>query len=193
MRRSVVECPSWRELMTAFSNLYPVFLQAQHKTGRHIAFARCVASDAFEQERQRTHYFRQLLEPVGSRCPFPRASNSLSFVSGEAQGLSGGTRRSVHASYLVEILRGITQATRTVPETRKTIYDFSEHLFQPLVESLSTFDDDENFTCAVLKLAAEVVEAHVLFLHVGQPKIIPKSQVVALGRTPTPRSSCAGR
>lgn len=59
---SVVESTAWMDLLTAFSRMFPVFQQMQHKMGRHIAYALCVASDAFKDASKRRQYLAHLLE-----------------------------------------------------------------------------------------------------------------------------------
>lgn len=91
---------------------------------------------------------------------------------GEVHRLSVENGREVHACFLLEVLRGITQATREVPDARKMLFCFFENLLQPLLTMLARFEDDETFTCSILKLGAELIDVHILFLKVQQACIL---------------------
>ena len=74
--------------------------------------------------------------------------------------------RATYGCFLLEVLRGIVQASQGAPESREILYGFFDQLLGPLLNTLAGFRSDALFTSSVLKLAAEIVNVYILYVKV---------------------------
>lgn len=79
-----------------------------------------------------------------------------------------------HVGVAIEIMRGIAKATREIPDSQQLLFSFFETAMDPLLKLLDMFTVDENAVCSILKLAAEVVEANIVFLEVSAAQTLLK-------------------
>ena len=88
------------------------------------------------------------------------------FSKGEVHRLSTQGGQATYGCFLLEVLRGIVQATQGAPESREILYGFFDQLLSPLLNMLAAFHSDALFTCSVLKLAGEIVNVYILYVKV---------------------------
>ncbi|GMH33313.1 hypothetical protein BSKO_01147 [Bryopsis sp. KO-2023] len=167
-------CPAWQQLFHAFASQQDSIKQLGDKFHRYIARSLCSVADSIQKSHDRDQYIAQLMSTLARETLAMANSNDL-----KAQASNSYAVRRVCC--ILEALRGVAAGTRQAPKCQGATFAVFLALLEPLVKIQNAFRHHPNVTYSLLRLAGELVEAHIVFLQVANARLLCQWVLELLG------------
>ncbi|DBA71387.1 TPA: hypothetical protein ACH3X2_011192 [Trebouxia sp. C0005] len=159
----LVQLQPWHNLAGAFAQQAPALTGLSAKVQRALACCLCQAATGLRDDAQRDQYINHLLQNI---------AGEVSSLASRADLTSMAERPDVmqHVTALLECLRGAAQGTS--PDAQQPLFSVCAGVMEPLLVLQKVYRQHEPIVCLLLKLAGDVVEAHVSYLPAGDAHIM---------------------
>ncbi|KAL0051778.1 hypothetical protein WJX82_002011 [Trebouxia sp. C0006] len=153
----------WHNLAGAFAQQAAALTGLSAKVQRALACCLCQAATGLADNAQRDQYINHLLQNI---------AGEVSSLASRADLASIAERPDVmqRATALLECLRGAAQGTS--PDAQQPLFSVCAGVMEPLLALQKAYRQHEPVVCLLLKLAGDVVEAHVSYLPAGDAHIM---------------------
>ena len=130
------------------------------KVQRGLARCLCLAATGISHDAHREQYINHLLHKVAGEVCTLASRPDLSSIAERPDVMQ-------HVVSLLECLRGAAQGTS--PEAQPALWEVCRGVLEGLLLLQRAYRQHEPIVCLLLKLAGEMVEAHVSYLSVSGP------------------------
>ncbi|DBA87589.1 TPA: hypothetical protein ACH3X1_004612 [Trebouxia sp. C0004] len=159
----LVQLQPWHNLAGAFAQQAAALTGLSAKVQRALACCLCQAATGLPDNAQRDQYINHLLQNI---------AGEVSSLASRADLASIAERPDVmqRVTALLECLRGAAQGTS--PDAQQPLFSVCACVMEPLLVLQKAYRQHESVVCLLLKLAGDVVEAHVSYLPAGDAHIM---------------------
>ncbi|EIE26728.1 hypothetical protein COCSUDRAFT_46205 [Coccomyxa subellipsoidea C-169] len=154
---------AWRALVRAFAEQAEPIRALAGPTVRALAKALTVAAGGLPDQaaawQYTTHLMHTLTEEVSSIAGRP-----------DLAGIAERPDMMARVGYLLEALRGSVRGT--CPKAQPALFSVASAIMNPVVSLQRIYHNQPAISCQLLKLAADVVDAHISFVQVKDAKLL---------------------
>eukprot|EP00884_Botryococcus_braunii_P007867 jgi/Botrbrau1/17081/Bobra.0647s0003.1 len=156
----LVQLGPWQELAGAFAGQVPAIRALGERQLRWLARSLTLPAGSLAEPSLIFHYVQQLIAPITGEVG--------SLAGDEAFTAAIAQRPDIlhRVCCLIEILRGVSRGT--APRSQKDLFNLMHPILPALLRLQDVYHSDPQVTCLIIKLAGDLVEAHISFVKVAE-------------------------